>query len=352
MNRRGQGKRSGGAKLDYAFRHRSQRERQGIRSTILDTLLHASRQFSFWAVDRHIRYLFFNETHREMMEEFWGAPPEQGGRVLEQVKEPSYREQARGLYRRALEGQTISFETTLSDSSARERTFQYVLTPLQDEGSSIVQGVLVVSVEATVVRRQQEALREAAKDRELLIHKLDHQVKNTIQSVISTLTRELDEIPEEGRSRLERGIRRLVTLSNLYDTTITGERLAFASLSEHLGQVITAIAYDQERAAVPITRRMESLTMTTTSVLPLCQLTGEILSSILDRIASDDGAQILLTLEKSGEEKAAITIVATHQEGEVIRSSSFVDRLLADLGATLEVREGPPETVLKLRFPL
>ena len=92
--------------------------------------------------------------------------------------------------------------------------------------------------------------------------------------------------------------------------------------------------------------------MTTTSVLPLCQLTGEILSSILDRIASDDGAQILLTLEKSGEEKAAITIVATHQEGEVIRSSSFVDRLLADLGATLEVREGPPETVLKLRFPL
>lgn len=182
-----------------------------------------------------------------------------------------------------------------------------------------MQGVLVVSVEATVVRRQPEALREAALDRELLIHKLDHQVKNTIQSVTSTLT---------------------------------GDRLAFTSLSEHLGQVITAIAYDKERSSVPITRRLESLTMTTTSVLPLCQLTGEILSSILDSIASDEGAQILLSLEKSGDEEAMITIVATHRRRKVILSSSFVERLLADLGATLEVREGPPDTVMKLRFQL
>jgi two-component sensor histidine kinase len=301
-------------------------------------------------VDRQVRYLFFNETHREMMEEFWGCPPRQGNRVLELVEEPSYREQARALYRRALRGETISLETTLSDPASRERSFHYVLTPLCDKGSDEVRGVLVVSVETTIVRQQREALREAALDRELLIHKLDHQVKNTIQSVISTLTREMEELPKEGSPRLERGIRRLITLSNLYDTTITGDRLAFASLPEHLGEVITTIVADRERPTVSVTRRMESISMATTSVLPLCQLTGELLSSMLDQLASEDGAHLLVTLENRGKGEAEIAMVATHRHRHGMRSSTFVTRLLEELDACLEQREGPPETIFRLRF--
>jgi hypothetical protein len=194
----------------YAFRHRRAKGPRELRGTVLETLLHATKQF-------------------------WRTSPRRGRRVLELVGEPSYRDEAQVLYERALDGETITVETAVADPHSRERTFQYVLTPIPGSQQSQAVGVLVVSVETTVLRRQEVALQEAEIDRALLTHKLDHQVKNTIQSVISTLTRELEELPDVGRPRLERGIRRLITLSHLYDSTITGERLAFASLDVESG---------------------------------------------------------------------------------------------------------------------
>ena len=334
----------------YVFRHRRAKGPRELRGTVLETLLHATKQFSFWAVDPEIRYLYFNETHRKQMEQFWGTSPRRGRRVLELVGEPSHRDEAQVLYERALGGETITVETAVADPHSRERTFQYVFTPIPGSQGGQAVGVLVVSVETTVLRRQEEALQEAEIDRELLTHKLDHQVKNTIQSVISTLTRELEELPAVGRPRLERGIRRLITLSHLYDSTITGERLAFASLTEHLGQVVSELTMSDGQAVVAVARRMEPITMPTTSVIPICQLAGEILSTVLDQINQEEGARLLVTLERQGEGEAQITLVATHKEPHALRSSSFAGRLMEDLGASLDVESGPPRTVFTLRF--
>lgn len=340
------------ARGGYTFQHRRSKERRGMRTSVLEALLHASKQFSFWAVDRQIRYLYFNDTHRRQMEEFWGNSPRKGRRVLGQVEEPSYRDQARVLYERALRGETITLETTVSDPHSRERTFQYVLTPIPGSRGGISAGVLVVSVETTLLRRQEKALEEAELDRELLTHKLDHQVKNTIQSVISTLTRELGELPEVGRPRLHRGIRRLITLSHLYDSTITGERLAFASLTEHLGQVVSHLTTSNGQALVAVARRLEPITMPTTMVIPICQLAGEILSTILDHVAEEEAAHLFVSLERRGEKEALLSLVITHSEPHALDSSSFAGGLIEDIGASLDVTSGPPRTLFTLRFEL
>ncbi|MFP4535953.1 MAG: PAS domain-containing protein [Spirochaetaceae bacterium] len=350
MKRRGKLQPTSGVGKSYTFRHRRAKGTRGLHGTILETLLHATEQFSFWAVDAEIRYLYFNETHRRQMEQFWGTRPRRGWPVLELVGESSHRDEARVLYERALAGETITVETAVTAPRSRERTFQYVFTPIPGSREGQAAGVLVVSVETTVLRRQEEALQEAEVDRELLTHKLDHQVKNTIQSVISTLTRELEELPEVGRPRLERSIQRLTTLSHLYDSSITGERLAFASLTEQLGQVVSELAGYGGQSRVAVVRRMEPITMATTSVIPICQLAAELLSTILDQVNREEGAHILVTLERRGEEGVQLCFVVTHAEPHTLRSSSFAGRLVEDLGATLEVESGPPRTLFLLRF--
>lgn len=342
-----------GGRESYQYRHRTSRGIRDARNAVLDTLLHASRQFSFWAVDRSIRYLFFNNTHRSMMLRFWGRAPQQGDRVLEQVSNEAYREHARALYRRALAGETFLMETSVADTTGAERVFQYVFSPLREGRRDRIVGVLVISVETTTLKAQEQALREAELDRELLIHELDHQVKNTIQSVISTLTRELQELPDEsGNPGLERGIRRLTTLSLLYDTAVTGKHLAFSSLTEQLNQVVAQLTAGRN-VSVLVSRRMEPISANASAILQLCQLAGELVSAILDELQNESERNTLLVaLERDGQQRGRFSLVASHRNAHSLRSSSFTGRLLEELGAEVEVSQGPPETRITVLFPL
>lgn len=337
---------------NYAFRHRRTSAPKDLRNALLDTLLHASPQFSFWVVDPSIRYLFYNETHRRMMVEFWNSEPRKGGLVLERVRDTAYRENARAVYRRALAGESFAMELTVSDPLENERAFSYVFTPILASPGGTVSALLVISLEITTVRLQEKALKEAEEDRDILIHELDHQVKNTIQSVISSLSREMEELPgAESSLRLRRGIRRLLTLSQLYDVTLGNERLAHASLSDQLRQVIAELAGGVGFSPGIVRSRLESITMPTNRILPICQLTGEILGAVLDHLLEERKPRILVTLERN-QSHGTVGIVATHQEPHELRSSKFAGRLLEEAAAELDVSPGPPRTVCTLTFPL
>ncbi|MFW6329579.1 MAG: histidine kinase dimerization/phosphoacceptor domain -containing protein [Alkalispirochaetaceae bacterium] len=350
MRRRGPATRGG---QRYEYRHRAPNARRQARSAVLDTLLHASRQFSFWAVDRAIRYLFFNNTHRMMMQRFWGKTPQHGEKVLEQVKDATYREHARGLYQRALAGETFLIETGVAEPSGVQRVFQYVFSPLRQGSRERIIGVLVISVETTTLKEQEKALREAEADKKLLIHDLDHQVKNTIQSVISTLAREFEELPDqESNPRLARAIRRLTTLSLLYDTAVTGKHLSFTSLTEQLNQVVGQLTAGRN-VSVLVSRRLEPISTNATAILPLCQLAGEFISTMIEELEHEEGrSTLLVSLERHGSDRGCFSVVACHRRPHALRASAFTGRLLEELSAELEVSEGPPETRIAVLFAL
>lgn len=83
-------------------------EKLELANSMLKTILETTHDFLVFGLDREYRYLSFNNRHKAMAKEIWGADIEIGTRILDIIKNYEERDNLKTFFDRVLAGEQFS----------------------------------------------------------------------------------------------------------------------------------------------------------------------------------------------------------------------------------------------------
>ena len=117
-------------------------EKTKLSESILRSMMESPDNLLIWAVDTELRYIFFNNSHKEKMKQFWAADIELGKKLLDYIDDPDYRsttkKQYQAVFKEGYGGVTLD---ELTDRNGHIRYFENYGNPIFDEaGKGIAAG--------------------------------------------------------------------------------------------------------------------------------------------------------------------------------------------------------------------
>ena len=116
--------------------------------SLLRSMMESLDQLMIWAVDREYRYLFFNNSHRTKMKQFWGADIELGENIFNYITDPNYAAEVRKKYNAVFTDWSGVSIDPLEDIDGHVRHFENYGSPVFGENREII-GLVLYTIEVT-----------------------------------------------------------------------------------------------------------------------------------------------------------------------------------------------------------
>lgn len=328
---------------DVTVVREAEQERQRA-AALLRTIMETAPGL-IYAKDRNGRMLLANASALDLIGKPWA---EVEGRLdVEYLDDPVQAEALMANDRRIMEtGQVEELEELVGTEGAQPRVWLSTKTPLRDADGQVT-GLVGVSVEITERKRAEERLR-------LVIHELNHRVKNTLVTVQAIAAQTLRGANACVRQAFEA---RLIALSSAHDV-LTREAWLGAELADVVAGALTPHGWPdparfrvsgppvrlQPRAAVALAMGLHELATNALKHGALSVREGEV--QIRWGIGGNDAPRFHLTWTERGGPVAA----APTRRGF---GTKLVERSLAqDLGGTARITFAPDGITCTVEAPL
>jgi signal transduction histidine kinase/CheY-like chemotaxis protein len=121
---------------------------------VLRALIESPEHIVIFALDRHYRYLAYNQNHARTMKQIWGVQITVGTSMLELIGREDDRAKARVNFDRALAGESFTVIEEYGDTRMERRFYEDIYSPVQNEDGQII-GLAVYLTDITEHRRAQ-----------------------------------------------------------------------------------------------------------------------------------------------------------------------------------------------------
>lgn len=181
-------------------------------------------------IDRDFRFLRMNER---LAKANGRSADEHIGRTVREMV-PDLADQAEAMLRRAFETgepiENLEIEGETPAQPGMKRVWRENWIPLRDAETGQVFGVNIVAVEVTEEKRNQKRLEESeararylAEQRELLLHELNHRMKNSLALVSSILALQRRYSSGDSDAALADAQRRILTIAAVHESLYNGD---------------------------------------------------------------------------------------------------------------------------------
>jgi len=154
-----------------------------------------------------------------------------------------------------------------------------------------------------MVRNKTEALNKSLKEKELLLKELNHRVKNSIQTIVSFLRLQIDEVEEKKTQQILMNIEnRILSISHLYALLYTKENICFVNTHEYFSLLIKDIETSYAMPHVKI--ELETKVNIPSEYAIYCGfiLNETITNSLQHAFVGRDRGDIFITLKKEDDQ--------------------------------------------------
>ena len=114
---------------------------------VLRALIESPQRIVIFALDRHYRYLAYNENHARTMKQIWGVQIGVGLNMLELIARDDDRAKARFNFDRALAGESFTLIEEYGDTQMERRVYEDIYSPVfNHDGQTIGLAVYLIDI--------------------------------------------------------------------------------------------------------------------------------------------------------------------------------------------------------------
>jgi PAS domain S-box-containing protein len=128
-------------------------------NSLLEAIMASPNNIVVFALDRHYRYLAFNQNHRKIMKAIWGVDIEIGANMLDYISDPADRNKAKRNFDRALQGEDLVVVEAYGNQDLKRRYYEDHYSPIRAVDGSFV-GLTVFLFDITDRKLIEEKLQQ------------------------------------------------------------------------------------------------------------------------------------------------------------------------------------------------
>jgi two-component system, sensor histidine kinase PdtaS len=185
------------------------------------------------------------------------------------------------------------------------------------EADGSIGGIIVYTEVVTDRKRTEEALRRSLREKEVLMHELQHRVKNSLMVAASLLSLEEDNLPDERTRAIFANTRsRLHSMSAVYELLNRTGGVDQIDLRQYIQNLVEALSqsYTLKTGLLTIEAGLEAVQVDLRRAMPLGIILNELIINALKhafpvgRTLADRSLAIRVQLDQSGEQVSLCVI--------------------------------------------
>ena len=212
-------------------------------------------------------------------------------------------------------------------------------------------------LEAEVARRTEE-LKEALATQTMLVHEVDHRVKNNIQMISALLSMQVAAIKDtDARSSLASMLQRVESIGAVHRRLYQSHDVRWFDLAEFIRDITGELLKVSGREDVVLELELQSVSVPAQQASPISLMLNELLMNALKHaFPSGRPGRLVVTLEGTGRDLRVVIADDGIGMADPRQRTGFGSKLIRTLARQLQAEvhwsAGDPGTMVELRLPV
>lgn len=225
------------------------------------------------SIDRLFRLSEFNEILAKNVRTSFGIELKQGMNILDFI-EKNHHEHLIRIYNRVLNGETVldvaSFETSSGQIVYYESSFHPIAS-----AENVVAGISIFSKNITERIHNEQKLRMALKEKEILLAEIHHRIKNNLAIVSSLLQlQEMNITNEEAKNALVLSRKRIKSTALIHELLYKSESFHNIKLNDYIKELFDLLRLNEN---IQLNLDGSEVKLDITKAMPLGMMLNEIM---------------------------------------------------------------------------
>lgn len=277
-----------------------------VKSAKLESIFNSTRYLLMFTIDQNFHVTSVNQNLVNVLAEQFGFNTIVGTPILELLKEVVSEEFYRGqfqLFVRAAQGVQQQFELPLVNQAGELVWYQLFVNPVQyDEGTKELSCIAYDITERKSIDNQ---IREALKEKEILLQEVHHRVKNNLQVISSMLNLQRRFVDDAKMLEvLDESQNRISTMSFIHESLYKNSDFSSIGFSDYLERLTQNLihSYSNVTARVELTTKLDDVHINLKQAIPCGLIVNELVSNCLKyAFKGREEGKIFLRVERVGE---------------------------------------------------
>ncbi|RYX96931.1 MAG: PAS domain-containing protein [Bradyrhizobiaceae bacterium] len=208
------------------------------------------------------------------------------------------------------------------------------------------------------VRKRTEALEESDRAKTVLLHEVDHRVKNNLTMIGSLLRLQARSVTDAGtRSKLTAMLERVDALATVHRRLYEADTFTTFDVGGYAANLISDVIALTGRTDIAVETNCDKVLVLSSRASPLGLVINEIFTNVMKHAFPDDRTGIISVTARQAAGRGEV-IIKDNGVGYDVGSvrtglgSTLIQKLSAQAGATVTIRSGPSGSRFELAFPV
>ena len=273
-----------GIYLDITDMRRHERAAR-VQSAKLESIFNSTRYLLMFTIDGEMRLTSQNENFASIMRLQFGDDLNLGDSVLDKFNAVMERDLDRDVlqfFPRAFDGRQQQFEMPVRDVEGNLVWFQMFLNPVQFDDDH--KELSCIAYDITERKEIDDAIRNALKEKEVLLQEVHHRVKNNLQVISSMLNLQRRFIKDPGLLQvLDESQNRIATMSYIHESLYRNTDFSSISFSEYLVRLSNNLihSYARQDCQVELRTVLDDVHLKLDQAIPCGLIVNELVSNAM-----------------------------------------------------------------------
>ena len=263
------------------------------------------------SIDLNHRLTGFNSTFAQIVKRGFNIDMQQGMEILPFI-EPKKHEHLRAIYKRVENGETCYDVESFGSNNGDLVYFESSYNPIR-KADQRVTGISIFSKNITERVKGEQKLKNALREKEVLLSEIHHRIKNNLAVVSSLLhLQELNLQSEEAKEALNESRKRIRSTALVHELLYRKESFSSISINDYITELFSNLRINKN-AELQLSGDQVLLDLTT--AMPLGMMMNEIMmNSFKHSLKGKESGRIKIDLTVKGKE---LEITYTDEEGQI-----------------------------------